>query len=112
MSDSPPPIPSDAPRSNNAPSQPGPTSNREAAAAYNIIADKIGGLPNVRKKDNIYQAAAIGALTVIGAIVGWFVGAGHGAGQFGALLGTVGGLIVGVLLSGTVLMVIGLLRKP
>ena len=110
MSDSPPLIPPGAPRSrsSDAPSQPSPVPNRDAGAAYNIMADKIGGVPNIREKDNLYQAGAIGVFTVIGAIIGWFAG----AWPEGILLGTVGGLIVGVLLSGTVLMVIGLIRRP
>ena len=96
----PPPIPSGQP-----PSRPaaGPASD----PGYNFMADKIGGVPNLRKKDNLYQAVAIGLFLIIGVIVGWFVG----GGLQGALLGGLAGLIAGTLISGVVLMVIGFLRK-
>ena len=75
--------------------------------AYNLIADKIGGLPNLRKKDNLYQAAAVGGFLVIGVVVGAIV---RGWPE-GVLAGALVGLVVGILLSGSVLMIIGLRRK-
>ena len=103
----PPPLPSGAGQ-RGADDQQGPTpSSRGPDATYNLLADKIGGVPNVRKKDNLYQAAAIGVFTIIGAVVGWFLG----EWPQGVLLGALAGLIAGTLISGAVLAVIGLCRK-
>jgi len=74
---------------------------------YNLLADKIGGVPNVRKKDNLYQAAAIGVFLIVGVVVGGFLG----EWPEGVLLGGLAGLIAGTLISGAVLTVIGLCRK-
>ena len=82
-------------------------SSRGADATYNLLADKIGGVPNVRKKDNLYQAAAIGVFLIAGAVVGGFLG----EWPQGVLLGGLAGLIAGTLISGAVLTVIGLCRK-
>ena len=82
-------------------------SNRGADPTYNFLADKIGGVPNVRKKDNLYQAAAIGVFLIVGVVVGWF----FGEWPQGVLLGGLGGLIAGTLISGAILTVIGLRRK-
>ena len=62
-----------------------------ADATYNLLADKIGGVPNVRKKDNLYEAAAIGVFLIVGAVVGWFLG----EWPQGVLLGGSAGLIAG-----------------
>ena len=72
------------------------------------MADKIGGVPNLRKRDNLFQAATIGVFLLIGVLVGW----GMGGWPLGALLGALGGLVSGTLISGVVLMIIGLRRKP
>jgi hypothetical protein len=82
-------------------------SSRRADAAYNMLADKIGCVPNVRKRDNLYQAAAIGLFLVFGAGAGWFLG----EWPQGVLLGGLAGLIAGTLITGAVLTVIGLRRK-
>ena len=87
--------------------QSAPPSSGGADPTYNFLADKIGGVPNVRKKDNLYQAVAIGLFVIIGVVVGAFVG----EGSTGVLLGALGGLIAGTLISGAVLTVIGLCRK-
>lgn len=87
------------------PGENGPGSSVDSP--YNLVADKIGGVPNIRKKDNLYQAVAIVVFVIIGLVVGWAIG---GWPQ-GALLGALGGLIAGTLISGAVLMVLGLLRK-
>ncbi len=103
----PPPIPSGT-RQPGADDQQGPTvPGRKADATYNFLADKIGGIPNVRKKDNLYQALAIGLFVIVGAVVGAFLG----EWPQGVLLGGLAGLIAGTLISGAVLTVIGLLRK-
>ena len=103
----PPPLPAGPPPPN-AGAQTRPTvSGRAPDETYNLVADRIGGVPNIRKKDNLYQAAAVGVFVIIGLIVGWFVG----GWPEGVLLGALGGLIAGTLLSGLVLMVLGLRRK-
>ena len=78
-----------------------------ADAEYNRIADKVGLVPNVRKKDNLYQAVCVGAFLLVGVAVGWF----SGGWPFGVLLGALAGLVVGTVSSGLVIMVLGLLRK-
>jgi hypothetical protein len=103
----PPLIPSGTPQ-RGADGQPSaPPSSGGADPTYNFLADKIGGVPNVRKKDNLYQAVAIGVFLIIGAVVGWFLG----EWPQGVLLGGLAGLIAGTLISGAVLTVIGLCRK-
>jgi len=103
----PPPLPSET-RPNGADDQQGATpSSRGADPTYNFLADKIGGVPNVRKKDNLYQAVAIGVFLIVGVVVGGFVG----GWPEGVLLGGLAGLIAGTLISGAVLAVIGLCRK-
>ncbi len=107
MSETPPPIP--PPRLPN--QQPGPRSIAPPAegadAQYNVIADKVGLVPNVRKKDNLYQGICVLVFLLLGMAVGWF----WDGWPFGVLLGVVAGLVAGTLLSGVVLMVPGLLRK-
>lgn len=104
QSPSPPPAPGQRP-GGNPPGPPPPGVSVDSG--YNLVADKIGGVPNVRKKDNLYQALAIVVFVIIGLVVGWAIG---GWPQ-GPLLGALGGLIAGTLISGAVLMVLGLLRK-
>jgi hypothetical protein len=108
MSESlPPPLPSGPPQ-RNADDQPRSTGSSPGPdATYNLFSDKIGGVPNIRKKDNLYQAATIGVFLIIGLIVGWFVG----GWPEGVLLGALGGLVAGALISGLVLMIVGLRRK-
>ncbi len=103
----PPPLPPGT-RQDDAVDQPRSTpSSGGADATYNLLADKIGGVPNVRKKDNLYQAAAIGMFLIVGVVVGGVLG----EWPQGVLLGGLGGLIAGTLISGAVLTVIGLCRK-
>ena len=103
----PPPLPPER-RQPGADDQQSPTpSSGGADATYNLLADKIGGVPNVRKKDNLYQAAAIGVFLIVGVVVGGFLG----EWPEGVLLGGLAGLIAGTLISGAVLTVIGLCRK-
>jgi hypothetical protein len=77
---------------------------------YDDFADKIGMVPNIRLKDNLLQGIAVVALTLIGALVGFLVSP-DTARSLGAGLGALAGLIGGGLLSGLVLMIVGLLRK-
>ncbi len=103
----PPPIPPDA-RQRGANDQHSSTpANRGADPTYNLLADKIGGVPNLRKKDNLYQAAAIGVFLIVGVVVGGVLG----EWPQGVLVGGLAGLIGGTLISGAVLTVIGLCRK-
>ena len=83
-------------------------SDRRADATYNLLADKIGGVPNVRKKDNLFQGIFVGSSALVGVLIGWFAG----GWPLGVMLGALGGLVVGTLISGVVLMVMGLRRKP
>ena len=103
----PPPLPPGT-RQRGADDQQSPTlSSRGPDPTYDFLADKIGGVPNVRKKDNLYQAAAIGVFLIVGVVVGGCVG----EWPEGVLLGGLAGLIAGTLISGAVLTVIGLCRK-
>jgi hypothetical protein len=75
--------------------------------SYNAFADKIGLVPNIRFKDNLFQGLVVAAFTLAGATVGFFA-----AGNLDAIgMGALSGLITGGLLSGFVLMVVGLRRK-
>jgi len=103
----PPPIPSGPAQRNVGDRQRATASGCGPDATYNFIADKVGGVPNLRKKDNLYQAVTVGLFLIIGLIVGWA----FGGWPEGVLLGAVGGLIAGILISGLVLMILGLCRK-
>jgi hypothetical protein len=103
----PPPLPPETRQPGADNQQSATPSNRGADATYNLLADKIGGVPNVRKKDNLYQAAAIGVFLIVGMVVGGFCG----EWPQGVLLGGLAGLVAGTLISGAVLTVIGLCRK-
>ena len=72
-----------------------------------MVAEKIGFVPNVNKRENFYQAIAIAGTMVLGALVGLIID--HSL--LGAGVGLLGGLIVGFFVSGFVLMIIGLRRK-
>ena len=70
------------------------SSGREA---YNVVTDTIAG-PNLRKRDNVFQAVFIGVCLVIAVPVGTILG-----GLGGALAGALGALVIGVILSGAIL---------
>ena len=74
--------------------------------AYNFVADKVGFVPNIRKSDNVLQAKIFlmvwAACIVIGAI--WAKGD-------GALIGGLLGIVAALIVSGAVLMVVGLKRN-
>ena len=74
---------------------------------YHEIADTVGLVPNVRKKDNVIQGIAVAGTTVVGVAIGAVVGGATEA----ALIGALGGLVVGGFVSGLVLMVVGLVRR-
>lgn len=86
--------------------------DEERDPTYDLMADKIGFVPNARRSDNVYQAkfiAVVLALTVpIGAAVFGILGL--GAWWIGATIGVVFGLLVGMVLSGTVLAIRNLKR--
>ena len=77
---------------------------------YDAIADKIGGVPNVRLKDNVAQGIAVAVITVAAAVTG-YVMAGPGDKYTAVCVGALVGLVGGGILSGLVLMVVGLVRK-
>jgi len=74
-------------------------------SAYHTVAETVGLVPSVRKKDNLYQGLFVLIFTAIAVVVGlvW-------QGLMGALVGALLGLIVSGVLSGLVLMVLGLMR--
>lgn len=74
--------------------------------ALTVVADVATG-PNIRKKDNLYQALFILACLAIAVPTLWII-TGHWLG--GVLAGGLIGLVVGVLLSGGFLMVFRLFR--
>src|SRR5213594_1306672 len=116
MSETPPPIPPPGvPKAQAA--QKGDVPATGTKAQYDRIADKVGLVPNVRKKDNLYQGICVLAFAVIGMTVGWcwdgaairdFVGDGWPIRIF---VGALVGLVVGALLSGLIIMVLGFSRK-
>lgn len=81
-----------------------------------MIADKIGFVPNVRKSDNVYQAKIFGicwlACLVLGAI--WGVATnpnGFGDGLLtGVAVGGLGGMVVALLVSGAIVGFKGMIR--
>ncbi|HEX8203721.1 MAG TPA: hypothetical protein VF590_24810 [Isosphaeraceae bacterium] len=71
---------------------------------YNVITDTVAG-PNVRLRDNLYQGLVILICVLIGAPIGYSRASGTDLGAgIGTGLGIAGGMIVGVLTSGTFLM--------
>lgn len=74
--------------------------------AYNIVSDIGVGL-NVRRRDNLFQLAAIGVSLFLGLVIGAFVVQDH---VLGALVGGFIGVLVGLLGSGTFLMVYRFIR--
>jgi hypothetical protein len=87
---------------------------------WNIVTDTVAG-PNVRARDNLYQALVIGVCLLIGAVVGAVIALIYladpqnefgvaGRAGIGATLGGLLGLIVGVIGSGGFLAVYRLIR--
>jgi len=75
--------------------------------AYNVVSDTVTGA-NLRPRDNLYQGLAVLGFALIGLGVGYFVMPDNRL--MGLLLGLAGGLIVGVILSGTFLMIFRAVR--
>lgn len=75
------------------PDQPPVSSGREA---YNVVSDTLGGV-NLRRRDNLFQAAFIGVCLLIAVPLGGLRGMG------GALVGALGALVVGVIVSGAII---------
>jgi len=106
----PPPLPPESPYEppGAPPASPG---NGKAGKSYDYYADKIGGVPNIRKRDNLFQGVFVLISGGVGATVGnWVVPSSDNPMQ-GLLTGLIAGLVVGVVLSGIVLMVLGMIRK-
>ena len=74
---------------------------------YHRVAETVGFMPSVRKRDNIIQGIVVAIGTLIGAIVGWIIG----EGEIGpVIICALAGLVLFGILSGVVLMVIGWVR--
>ncbi len=69
--------------------------------AYNLVADTVTG-PNVRLRDNLYQALAIFIGLVLGAVIGGLAAADA---VLGAVVGAFVGLLAGLFGSGLFLMI-------
>jgi len=85
------------------PAAPGPSS--DAPSRYQEFAETVGGVPSLNRQDNLIQGITVGAATLIGAMAG---AARYGVP--GALLGAGAGLIGSALISGFVLMIVGITR--
>jgi hypothetical protein len=84
--------------------EPPPSAQRELER-YHLVADTVGLVPNIRRRDNLIQAAVVGGGTLPCIAVGALLN-----GVEGALTGALAGLIVFGIGSGLVLMVVGLIR--
>lgn len=73
---------------------------------YQAFAERVGMVPSVNPRDNLYQAVAVALGTVLGTLVG-FLWVGRIEGGF---VGGFVGLASSAFLSGFVLMVVGLVR--
>jgi hypothetical protein len=109
MSDTPlPPLP---------PPLPQDKANIGAGGQYDRIADTVGLIPNVRKKDNLYQGLCVLAFVIIGTVAASFWDGAAIRDFLGDSLpirlgiGAFAGLVVGALVSGAVLLVLGFKRK-
>jgi apolipoprotein N-acyltransferase len=109
---------SDTPNPPRPPALPKDATNAGAGAQYDRIADKVGLVPNVRKKDNLYQGLCVLAFVIIGAAAAGLFWDGAAIREFlgdslpiRLVVGALAGLVAGALLSGAVLLVLGLKRK-
>lgn len=102
-------------------------SRRSTAETYHTVAETVGLVPSVRRRDNLVQGIAVAVGALVGAAVGWLWGSGlvsrieaftgvqgiaetHGPRVSGALFGAVAGLMASAVGSGLGLMVVGWLR--
>ena len=83
------------------------TAKARRGLTYATIADRVGLVPNLRLWDNLLQGAVCAAFVLIGGLAGLALG----GGAEGLCVGLFFGLVVGVLLSGSVMLVIGLIRR-
>ena len=110
MSDTPlPPRPPALPKD---PATPG------AGAKYDRMADTVGLIPNVRKQDNLYQGLCVLGFVIMGTAAAGFWDGGAIRDFLGdslpvrLVVGALAGLVLGALISGAILLVVGLKRKP
>ncbi|MFI4915490.1 MAG: hypothetical protein ACIAS6_03150 [Phycisphaerales bacterium JB060] len=106
--DGPPPVPDEGHKPGPPPVPKGRTPRRRAAT-HEIVADVAVG-PNLRVKDNLFQAVFILASIALAAGVGAFMAPEEIGPGWGAAMGGIVGLIAGALLSGGILMVYRLFR--
>ncbi|MCL4742485.1 MAG: hypothetical protein KJZ54_09820 [Phycisphaerales bacterium] len=101
------------------PTQPGalgPKSHEpDGLDTYQHVAETVGMLPSLRRRDNLIQAVLVVAGAVVGAPLGLWLMSGDRLGEdipswAGLAVGGVGGAVVACLLSGFVLMVLGWVR--
>lgn len=81
---------------------------------YHAVAETVGFVPNLRPKDNLWQAVSAAAGAILGALLGLIlmpIFVRDGSPLIGALVGGVLGLIAGVFVSGLVIMVLGWVRQ-
>jgi len=81
-----------------------PRGSRDAAP---MLGEKAHSVMNTRPMDNLIQGLSILFSMVLGSVIGGLIWGGPGL-----MLGFLGGLIGGLIISGAVLAVIGLIRKP
>lgn len=80
-----------------------PTPGREA---YNIVTDTVAG-PNIRKKDNLFQALTIAVCLILSALIGFLIAKDA---VTGLIVGGFIGLLVGLFGSGIFLMIFRAVR--
>lgn len=77
----------------------------EKESGYETFAQTVGGVPSMNPRDNLFQGVFVLVGTLLMALVGFLM-----ARTEGALVGALLGLIGSGLLSGLILMVLGLVR--
>jgi hypothetical protein len=81
------------------------SSSGDALQTYDMVAQTIGGIPSLRKYDNLVQGIIVVLCTVLGSAIGYAC-----AWWSGAFIGAVAAMLLATLLSGAVLMVLGWVR--
>lgn len=110
-------IMSDIPPPPRPPALPKDTANTGAGAQYDRIADTVGLIPNVRKKDNLYQGLCVLVFVIIGTALAFFWDGAAIRDFLGdslpvrLVVGAFAGLVIGALISGAILLVLGFKRK-